>query len=624
MTHPASVDAQTDPGADPRYLRTAWDWSPETIGRVAATLVVIQAVWRAWIAFQGYFSYDDYVFSYYASTSRINGAFLFRDHVGHLMPGSLLVTWLADRLSPLNYSLCVLLQLGLQALAAVAMYRLLRMLFGLRRGILVPLAFYLFTPLNLDAFLWWAAALNHLPLQLGMILAVHGHVRYVRGQGLRWFAVALGGFLLALSCFEKALLIPPLLLALSVLFFAQRRGLLGVIGRWWPAWTLYVATSLAYVGVYRHLVHFDFSYSPDTPTVAQLAGRVVGTTFLPGLVGGPWRWLPVGSVGGAADPPTAMKWLAWQVVIVAVVVSLLLRRHAARAWLLLASYLAADVMLLSIGRLSAVGPVIGQAYRYVADASVPATLTVALVLLPLPDNEGELTPAGLQLARWLRSRHWVALAAGALAVNAFALSALFSTQAYAALWSRNPGRQYVENAKASLATAPAGTVMLDDDVVPGYVLDFLSAPLNRQSAVFAPLRQRPAFAGSTEHLWLLDQTGHLVPGMVRGVDSRPGLLKNCGYAVTPDQPASIPLQLPVYAWAWTMRVGYLAGDNTPAHIRLGPQDLSVTLHKGLNDLFIPVTAGGSSVYVDSVKDGVGVCIDKVTIGLRYPVSPKTP
>jgi hypothetical protein len=111
---------------------------------------------------------------------------------------------------------------------------------------------------------------------------------------------------------------------------------------------------------------------------------------------------------------------------------------------------------------------------------------------------------------------------------------------------------------------------------------------------------------------------------VVGVDSKPGDLANCGYAVTSERPAAIPLRLPVYAWTWTMRIGYLAGADTTAHIRLGVQDVPVTLHKGLNDVFIPVSAGGSSVYVDSVKDGVGVCIDKVTIGVREAVTPKTP
>ena len=228
-----------------------WDWDSATIKRIALGLLALQAVWRAWIAFQGYFTGDDFVFTYNAATADFDLDYLLRDHAGHLMPGAFALVSLLDFVSPLNYPLVVLVDLLIQGAAGWWMYRLLVLLFGSRKAILLPLAFFLFTPLTLDAFLWWAAALNHLPLQLGLVFGVYAHVKYLRDGRARWLLAALGSLLLTLSFFEKAVLIPPYLFVLTVLYFSEgpvRNRLTGAVRQHWRIWLGYTVIC---AGVHR-------------------------------------------------------------------------------------------------------------------------------------------------------------------------------------------------------------------------------------------------------------------------------------------------------------------------------------------------------------------------------------
>ena len=600
--------------------RSIWDWDASAVRRIALGLLALQAIWRAWIAFQGYFTGDDFVFTYNAATAGFELDYLLREHAGHLMPGAFALVWLLDFISPLNYPLVVVVDLLIQGLAGWWMYRLLVLLFGSRKAVLLPLAFFLFTPLTLDAFLWWAAALNHLPLQLGLVFGIYAHVKYVRDGSARWLVAAFGSLLFTLSFFEKAVLIPPYVFVLTVLYFRQGTALNRVVGTLrdhWKVWLGYAVITGLYIALYVSRVSFAFDSSPDATSTAQLTGRVVGTTFIPGLFGGPWEWLLVGSSGGAAAPPEWAKWLSWELLIVLFAGTVLIRRGALRAWALLGAYVAVDIALLAVGRLAWIGPIIGQAYRYVADAAVPATMTIALVAIPLLGEQRPLTRAGEAAREALQRRRWLPVLAGALAANAFLLSATYTTQTYSELWNRNPAGAFVENARRTLAEAPPGTVLLDEAVPPG-VLNGLFNPHNGSSLLFAPLTDRPRFGQSTDHLWVFNPQGELVPGRVGGIDSEPGPLTNCGYAVTDAAATRIPLDRDVYEWPWTVHIAYLAGVRTPATIELGNAKQEVQLKKGLTDVFLQLPGGGSEIWIGGLAEGAGVCVDKVTVGLRSP------
>ncbi len=594
--------------------------SPSLLRNLAIAMILLQAGWRTVIALKGYYTGDDFVFTSLASTQPLDWSYLMRVHVGHLMPGGFALAWGLDKVAPLSWPAVVLTTTVIQLLASFSVWAMLRTLFGHRVAILIPLALYLFSPLTLDSYTWWAAALNHVPLQLFMALAVLCHVRWVRERSPKWLVGSVGSFVLALCFFEKAVLILPLLFALTAWFLVDGsgwfKGILGTLRRDFLAWGSYVVISVGYIVLYRSLSTFEFDTSPPKTGSLELAQNVIGTTFVPSLLGGPWRWLPLGMPGGAADPPSLAKWISWEIVAALIVVSLLVRKRAGRAWILLGLYLLADVALLSIGRLAWIGPVIGQSSRYVADALVPACIVVGLAFLPLVGERDVYTARARSLLGRFPALRGIALAATALAINLLVLSSAVSTQAYAPIWAGNGATAWVKQAQRSLALADPAHPLLSEPV-PTAVLPALFEDYSTTSRLLAPVRNRPEFASYTDVLQRFDEFGNLQPAVVNGIDTVPGPYPNCGYTANANHGAYMPLAVPVYDWSWTLQVRYLAGKATPATVTLGTGSVDVELQEGLHDLFVPVVGGGDMVVLDGIVGDAGVCIDSVTVGLRY-------
>jgi len=588
------------------------------VRNLALVMIAVSLAWRGWIALQGYFSADDFVFAYLAAVKPLNWAYLMRGHAGHLMPGAFLVTWVMDKVAPLAFPAAVTVTLTLQALTSLALLRLFKLLFGMRAAILLPLAIYLFSPITLEPFVWWAAALNHLPMQLGMVLALDSLLRYHRTGRTRWATATVASFLIALTFFEKALLIVPFLFFFTAFFLTDGsvfRGVGTTLRSHARLWAMLAAMCVGYYTLYRSTANFGFNYHPESSQAAGLVGTMVGTSFVPGLVGGPWNWVVTGGPGGSANPPDLSRWISWEIVGSAVLVSMLIRRHAGRAWLLLAGYVALDVGLLTVGRLSWIGPVIGQAYRYVADAVIPASVCIALAFIPMIGEREPYTPRWRFAAARLPGLRLLTVVAGVIALNLFLLSAGYSTNAYTALWANNPAKPYMSNVRTALQNAKPGTVLLDGPVS-DVVLNGWFFPYTSQSQVFAPIRSHVRFGTTTTALYGFDAEGHLVPQVLAGLSTIPGPLPGCGWGVLPDQQtyAFLPLKIPPLPL--TVMIAYLAGADTPMTLQLGTTKVTVPLSKGLNDVYFSTVAGGDVVVLGGTRPGVAVCVDKVTVGQR--------
>jgi hypothetical protein len=610
-----NTDRQSEPGSKSVFL------DPRLVRNLALFLIGASLVWRTWIALQGYFNDDDFVFAYLAAVKPLSWAYLMRGHAGHLMPGAFFVTWVMDKVAPLSFPAAVAVSVTIQAATSLALLRLLKLLFGLRAAILLPLAIYLFSPITLETFVWWAAALNHLPMQLGMVLALDSLVRYRRTAQLRWAVTTVCSFLFALLFFEKALLIPPLLFFFTAFFLTSGgvlRGLRDATVSHARLWGLFVGIGVGYYVLYRATADFGFNYHPGSGPTTGLAGTMVGTSIIPGLVGGPWDWIPLGNSGGAAAPPDLGRWISWEICAAAVLVSVLVRRRAARAWVLLAGYIGIDVALVAVGRLSWIGPIIGQAYRYSADAVIPAALCIAIAFIPMVGEQSPFTARWRYVVDHVPGVRVVTAVAATLALNLFLLSAGYSTNAYTRLWANNPAQPYMANVRHALLSARPGTVLLDAPVSPAVLSGFFY-PYAAQSQVFAPFRGNVRFGPFTSALYGFDSAGHLVPQTLAGLTTLPGPLVGCGWGVLPGRQTALPLPLMVPRLVLTVKIAYLAGADTPMTVRLGDTEVTAPLKKGLNTIYFTTSAGGGSVVLGGTRPGVAVCVDKVTVGQRIPV-----
>ena len=258
----------------------------------ALTLLAVQLLWMATLLAHCYFRQDDYFNFDRALASGLTWDYLMRVSAGHMAPLGFMLSWVLARTALYNWLLACTVILSLVTAVFFALLRVLRTLFGNRPGILVPLAVYLFCPLALAAVSWWSVAVQTLPLELALFMAVDAHVRYLRGGRRRHAASAVGWLLLGLATVQRGALVPLLLFALTSAFFAEGRWLTAVVvtvRHYWRLWLLYSAL----VAGYCLLFFSRLPGSANQPSAPGTSGRVLsfidtlaGTTLVPGTLGG--------------------------------------------------------------------------------------------------------------------------------------------------------------------------------------------------------------------------------------------------------------------------------------------------------------------------------------------------
>ena len=575
---------------------------------LAIALAAVAVGARAWVALQGYFFVDDYIFVVQASTHSLwSPDFLFRPHFGHLMPGGHALTWLLTRAAPFSMPAFVAASTAMQAVAAVLVWRLLRQLFGRTPWVLVPFTVAVLSPLTLPASMWWAAAVNALPLQIAMTLAASAFVAHHRQGRTRDLVATVGWTLVGLAFFEKAVLIPLVLLALGFVLADERnplRAVSEVLRRSPRLWVALGITVGGYLAAYRATIELSARGTPGPGYVRSVLHGGVVETFLPALAGGPWRWVPFDTP--AAAPPTALRWLALAAVAAVVTVSSVRRRAARRAWLALAAYVVVELVLLLLGR-SLFPSVISQQYRYYADAALLVSVAVgASVMAPAGTargDDGAHRPGRLATA--------VVVAVG---VNAYVISSMVSYASFAGMWRDNPTRPFVTNAIASLQAHPGLTVL--DQPAPGTVV----FPFQRDrdlSMLFAQVRGAAAFSRSPTALVVLDEQGFLRRGEVAGVTTRRGPEIGCGWRVEPGATEGIPLALPVYDWYFTVALRYAAEAPTRVRVGLDGDGRSWRLDPRESSRYVPARGGGDRLVVTNLGESP-LCLRSATVGLPVP------
>jgi hypothetical protein len=582
--------------------------------RTAAALIVVQLAIRGVLAFGGYFYWDDLILIGRAGTqSLLSPAYLFDDHDGHVMPGAFLVAGVISRLSPLNWVWPALSLVVLQVLASLAMLRTLRVILGWRPVLLLPLTFFLFTPLGVPAFAWWAAGLNALPMLAAMAWVCGDAILLVRTGDRRYAVTGLLVFVGGLLFFEKAAVIP--FVAFAVVFALAYVTSAGTVVDVWRRglrlWAPSLVVTAAWVVVYLVVVDHN-RWSSDVAMTAELLGRSVSHGVVPGLVGGPWdwqRWAPASPWG---VPPVAVMVLGWVALAAVVAVSFARKRRIGVVWLLAAGYAVAcqiPIYLLRSSKFTALE--LAQTLRYLPDLVVVLTL-LAAVGLCAPNRPGS-TRLDASRARA------VVIGCG---TGLFVVSSLYSTATFLTSWRDNPTRDYLQNAQVGLTQLGAGATMLDQEVDP-MILQRVVGPESRASYMFALLPDRPEFTSATTDLRMLNNTGRVVDAQVTWVRSiKPGPQPNCGYLVQPDFPVRMALDGPLLPADWTAEINYLANSDGSMMMALseGPE-VKVPVRPGLNRVFVRLPGAGDAINVRANTAALSVCVASGPVGF---VAPKLP
>ncbi len=610
-------------------LRSTVDWFRTNRVVVAAiVLIVVEIVWKAQFLSHLYFRQDDFHDLDLAIQSPFNWRYVTYIGAGHLIIGLRVIAWVMVRTSLYNWGLASAISLAFVAAANLAMLRLLRMLFGTRPAILVPLLIYAICPLAMPDLGEWSSALESVPLQLALLMAVHAHICYVRTRRVKHLAAAAIWVAVGLVFFEKGLVVPVLLLLLTGGFLAApRRTWLGdmvrALVRCWRAWVIYAVLMAAYLVVLAQSLHTSTTH-PSAPNSAGAVGTFVSgllkDSFVPGALGGPWQWLavPGGSYAFAA-PPFALIWIGLFVAVVVIVISIWRRPVAWRAWALVIGWVViADMLPVIFSRIGAFSAdVLGTETRYVADAVPVLAIGMGLAFWPLATDQTR--KPNTRRAHGLRARtaqQSLEVAAGLVAVVLF--GSIWSVQAYKNVTSGKPAADYIANASAAIKQAPRGTAVMDS-AVSGDMVEGLFGSYALQSIVIgdlAPgkLRWLKHPGGTIDGLHMFGPDGRLYQAKVRGVASEP---LQAGQKCLPNKNGRTVVHFQGSSPSKTgvVRIGYVWFSSSPGYVSVsypgGTRDVAVK--PGLHTAFASIKGSVSQVVVRSLGGGA-ICVGDAQAG----------
>ncbi|WP_159943156.1 MULTISPECIES: hypothetical protein [unclassified Nocardiopsis] len=594
---------------------------------------------RAYVLSESSFVEDDYLFFASAHAGDLGPEYLFTLHKGHLMPGALFLVYLQTALWPYEWWVSAGSMLALQAAAMLGLLRLLWELFGRRWALLVPLTAYALAPLTVPVLGWWSAALNAVPLQLAMVLALLWTVRHLRTGDPRAAWWAGGAVVFGMLFTVKAMFLPLVLFAVAAAHLYPGGPVAGARRAWAlhrPLWAAMGALLAAYVVFY--LVRMRAGEGGEgagvpqsEPALAMLRGLLT-EVFPVGALGGPLEWGPVTPTGGLVDAPGPVVLGSWAVFAGIVLVSLRARRGSWRAWTLLLGYVVVvDIVPAVIARgrfqeVAAADP------RYVADAALVFALCLALAYLPtreeraraLAGGAGPGAPAAVEPYRVRPAG--AARTAAVLATAVYAAAAGYSTHAYAQTLSGDRLQWYLDTVRASLADVPEEGGLYARPVPEDVVLDW-NGQRRLSSWVLPPLAspevaRRMAEPEQSGTAYVLNDAGYLVPA--RPADNSfmfaPGPADDC------LEPWEGLVSWPVRAHggdAQVVTLGYASEEAVGVVVAVGDDWIEAELPAAPEGAtwYVPAGAPGQrlSVFVpEEPEDRGGLCLTWVSLGVMAP------
>lgn len=478
-------DARSEP-VPARLAALARRGARDPLVLAGLALFAASVLLKVYVLRQSYFVEDDFLFVGRAFAGGLTPEYLFELHKGHLMPGSHFLVYVQTAFAPYHWGTTAGTMLVLQAAAGAAVFRLLWVLFGPRWGLLPPLAAYLFAPLTIPVLAWWSAALNAVPFQLAIALALLWTVHYLRTGTARYGWLAAGAVVFGMAFSVKAMFLPPLLFAVAACFVTQGRlpgAVGGTLRRHRAFWGGMAALSLGHLWLYLARQRADDSSEgaglPEAdPTLSMVRG-LLGEVFPTGTVGGPVTWGPVTPAGGLVTPEPAVLIGAWAVLALLVAASLLLRRRSWRAWAVLLGYLLVVDIVPSVIARGRYQEIVGSDPRYVADAALVFAVCLALAFLPTREERAAGEVLRRRPGRTLRDT-------AAVATAVYVLVAGYSTYTYTYTLSGDRVHWYLDTVRGSLEHVPDEAGLYPRPVPEDVVLPW-NGPRRLSSHVLSPL-----------------------------------------------------------------------------------------------------------------------------------------
>jgi len=607
----------------------------------AFTLIAAQLIWKAAVLSHFYFWQDDFTYFDRATFNGFTWSYLTKAQAGHVDIGPFALAWVIARISEYNWALVAFVLLALQLAGCLALLRLLRTLFGNRPAILIPLTIFLLCPLTIPDLVWWSNGIEGVGLQLAIFMAVDAHVRYLSSGHRRPLIAAAAWMLVAMLFSDKGLILPFLLLVITSAYFVEGRwprAMFRALTAHWRAWVLYLILFAGY-GAFFTVELMQPGALPTKVTaphgVGTFLAELLKDSFVPGAFGGPWRWFGNG-IDAFATPPDALMWLSWIAAIAVMAATIWYRRHAWRAWAILAAWiLVADMVPIIIGRTTLEDPALtvflGLDTHYVADAVSILVICLGLALWPVA---GRVDQRAGQLDRGAR-RQALAMPAPVTPVvtcfilTAFAIGSVYSVQTYVGSTTSQPGRSFFATARQALKEVPPGTVVVDGLAPPSVMASLLLGPGGYDDQVIGAMAPGKIHwisqpYGTIANLKVFTSDGRLWPAAIVGPYS--GLMPT-GDSCWPSSQQYIDVPLNSTAnvthGPWTLRMSYISSIAQQVSVFFGDRWTPLALKRGENTAYLPVYGSGSQVTI-MAKAPASLCVGNIAVGTIFQNQSDTP
>jgi hypothetical protein len=585
--------------------------SGSRVERLGLGIIALGLVFRIWALAGSWFFFDDLAFLSAGTNDPLTWDFVGRVYAGHVMPAGWLVVKALATWAPYQWGVWAGFLVVLQALASWGMLRLLRSMFGDTQAVLPLLAGYVFYVFTVPAGIWFAAGINQLPFQVGLVFGLHAHLDYLRTRRTRSLVLTLVWTVASLAFYEKSLLLFGLYALFALCWFSS--GRLGErVAQLWKTYRAgviaYGTVAIVYLVIYAKVGLSIGSTQPDGTLLSAVAYRLIGRAFSTAAIGGPFSWIST-SATSLADPSDLISLGSWVALGSLVWYAASTRTRSRRAWSLIVFTLVADVYLLASARANLVGPDIGLEYRYQTESAAVLVLAVGLAFLPLL-GAVEVNEVREDVPRPYEQK----LTIQALTV-CVVIAALVSTLTYVRNWQQhNHTEAYFDNVAETADRIEDRPAPVVDGSLPQDLLWAFGYPENTYSHIFKTMDGKVTYpTHSLDRLYVIDGLGQLTPAVIPRTRFMVGG-SGCGYVLKRRIPTAITLNGPVIGGGWWIQMTY--GAPKPFKVTLGYGSESLPLELPAGDHTVYFQAGGrfSSVLVDNSPAGARACITSLSLG----------
>ncbi len=573
-------------------------------------------------------------------------SFIIGSNGTHFAPLPRILDWVQSRAFPLEHGPAVIITLVIRLFFALLFWRVLRRLFGARMLTLVPLTLLVITPAMLPATLWYRQSITIVACTVAMIWAVDAQTRWLLGH--RRGALAEVGLATAvgLGCYEKAAILPVILLGLTVALFARRSAprRAGTPEILRPA-AISILLSGLVVGVFLAIYRsgpYDQGPggSPSLGDVLHLTWDTVTRDIIPLLLGGPYHWSFSAQYAGQAHLSTTAAVIVLLITGVAIVLTGLRRPSPMlRGWVGLLAWTVPSVAVVAAGRFDSLQLYLADATRLWVDLVPAFILAGALALLPWQvgvcrsARSTRPGPAaakprldtvngidGHRLAARPRDPFVLTIPAlaGGLVIAVISIGSGVSTVSYLSKWWDNPTGDWIANMRSSVTQAePYARVLatpLPETVMPFWV----SSQLPTSAPLLQLIRPDLRFNDGDGNARALNPSGQLTPILPVAIATT-ARAKLCAKVIPIGRKAYTGVKFTTaarYVAGAQVEVGVLLGEVTPVRVqvltqdnqRITPQTFSTApLSAGAHVLRYPVPLGktliGLYVQTNATKNG---------------------